>query len=529
MLENLLYIDKTIKSHTFGLTLLQSAQHYQSESSNIGASKILYNSSLWYNLGANLNGKPDSYGTSFGENSLQSYMGRFNYSFNNKYLLTATGRWDGSSVLAEGHKWDFFPSFAAAWKIQEESFLKPIEWINELKFRVGYGVTGNSGVGSYTTMGPLTQYNYVFGTQAAIGYIPMSMANPGLAWEKTAQVNTGIDFSFLKNRISGSLEVYQSNTSDILMQRDIPVITGYPNIWFNIGKMRNTGVELTLSTVNIDKNGFRWTTDLNWSSNKEKIVELVNGKEDMKALNYFIGQPLQVFRTYVVNGLWQNTTEDLAEIAKWSANGFYFEPGQYKPTEQGTPDYKLTDADMVIRGSDRPKWVAGMNNSVSYKNFDLSFSIYSRIGQSYFSSLQPGGSGGGKYVGMVRSVDPNDFWSPDNTTARWPKPTSKAKTSVAAVNQATYINDGSFLTVRNIALSYSIPTRILDKYQVKSCQIYTQVLNPFIFGGDVVKAGLNPDDTNGWTSVNSAGDPTGGSNNNTMMIRSLVFGLRVGF
>ncbi|MCX6238020.1 MAG: TonB-dependent receptor [Bacteroidia bacterium] len=529
MLENLLYIDKTINVHTFGLTLLQSAQYLRSESSNIGASKILYNSSLWYNLGANLNGKPDGYGTGFGESSLQSYMGRFNYSLKNKYLLTITGRWDGSSVLAEGHKWDFFPSFAAAWKIQEENFLKPIGWINELKLRLGYGVTGNSGVGSYTTMGPLTQYNYVFGTAPAIGYIPMSMANPGLSWEKTAQMNTGIDFSILNRRISGSVEFYQSNTSDILMQRDIPVITGYPNIWFNIGKMRNTGVEITLSTVNIQKHGLRWTTDLTFSANKERIVELVNGKEDMKANNYFIGQPLQVFRTYVVDGLWQNTTDDLAEIAKWAANGFFFEPGQYKPVEQGTPDYKLTDADMVIRGSDRPKWVAGMNNTISYKNFELSFFVYSRIGQSYFSSLQPGGSAGGQYVGYVRSANPNEFWSADNPNARWPKPTSKAKTSVAAVNQAMYINDGSFVTVRNIGLSYSVPSRLLEKYQVKSCQIYTQVLNPFIFGGDAVKAGLNPDDTNGWTSVNSVGDPTGGNNNNTMMIRSLVFGLRVGF
>ena len=529
MLENLLYIDKTINVHTFGLTLLQSAQHYRSESSNIGASKILYNSSLWYNIGANLNGKPDSYGTAFTETALQSYMGRFNYSLKNKYLLTVTGRWDGSSVLAEDHKWDFFPSVAAAWKIHEESFVKPIEWVNELKFRLGFGVTGNSAVGPYTTMGPLTQYNYVFGTAPAIGYIPMSMANPGLGWEKTAQINTGLDFSILKHRISGSFEYYRSNTSDVLMQRDIPVITGYPNILFNIGKTRNTGVELTLSTVNIEKNGLRWTTDLNWTSNKEEIIELVNGKEDMKALGLYIGQPLKVFRNYVVGGLWQNTADDLAEMAKWAANGFYFEPGQYKPVEQGTPNYKLEDADMVIRGTDRPKWVAGMNNTISYKNFELSFFIYSRIGQSYFSSLQPGGSSGGKFVGYVRSVNPDDFWSADHTDARWPKPTSKAKTSVTAVNQAMYINDGSFVTVRNIGLSYSIPSKLLDKYQVKSCQIYTQILNPFIFGGDVVKAGLNPDDTNGWTSVNSVGDPTGGSNNNTMIVRSLVFGLRVGF
>jgi TonB-dependent starch-binding outer membrane protein SusC len=529
MIENLLYFDRAYKEHTFGVTLLQSAQKYQSESSNLSASKILYNASKWYNLAANLNGKPDGYGTGFTESALQSYMARFNYSFMNRYLLTATGRWDGSSVLATGHKWDFFPSFALAWKVREESFIKPINVISDLKLRLGYGVTGNSGVGSYTTMGPLTQYNYVFGTSAAIGYIPYMMANPALGWEKTAQWNAGIDFGVLKNRISGTVEYYQSNTRDILMTRDIPVVTGYSSIWYNIGKMKNTGIEISLSTINIDRRGFRWVTDLNWSANKEQIVELVNGKQDMKSNGWFIGHPLQVFRNYKVDGLWQDTPEDQAEIAKWLTNGYTFTPGQYKPVEQGTPDYKLTDDDMVILGSNRPKWVAGMTNTFSYKNFELSCFVYARIGQYYFSSLQPGGSTGGSFVGYVRHMDISRFWSPDNTDAVWPRLTTAAKQSVTAVNQAKYINDGSFVAVRNISLAYNFPTKILSRISIRNLQLYTQVLNPFLFGGAVVKAGINPDDTNGWTSVNSVGDPTGGANNNTMIIRSMVLGLRVGF
>ncbi len=307
MVENLIFLDKSFDVHTFGVTLMQSAQYYTSESSNLAASKILYNSSKWYNLGANLNGKPNSYGTGFNESSMQSYMARLNYNLMDKYLLTATGRWDGSSVLATGNKWDFFPSFAVAWKLQEEDFLKPVEAINELKLRFGWGVTGNSGVGSYTTMGPLTQTNYVFGTAPAIGYIPMMMGNPALGWEKTAQWNAGLDFGILNNRISGTVEFYKSSTSDILMTRDIPVVTGYSSIWYNIGKMDNQGVEISLSTINIDRRGFRWNTDLNWSANKEKIVELVNGKEDMVTNGWFIGHPLQVFRNYDVDGLWQDT------------------------------------------------------------------------------------------------------------------------------------------------------------------------------------------------------------------------------
>ena len=528
MLENLLYFDKTFGKHTFGATLLQSIQKSRTESGSMSASKIIYDSSSWYNLSANLNGNPDGYGTGFTENSLMSYMIRLNYSLMNKYLFTATGRNDGASVLAPGHKWSFFPSFAVAWKVHEESFLKPITWINELKLRVGYGVVGNSAVGAYSTSGPLTQYKYAFGDVAAIGYNPYNMPNPNMKWETTAQTNIGIDFSVLKNRISGTIELYRSNTDNILMDRSIPAIVGFPFITGNIGKMMNRGIEFSVSIVNVQSKKVKWTTDFNWTANHEEIVQLVNGKEDMKGNNWFIGQPLQVFRTYEVNGLWQNTPEDLAAIALWKANGYNFAPGQYKPVEQGTPNYKLEDNDKVIRGTVRPKWIAGMTNSVSFMNFELSAMVYARVGQKYFSSLQPGGSGGGSFVGYVRSVSPSKFWSPDNTGAKWPQPTTDPKASNADVNRAMFINDGSFVSVRNIALSYNIPTKYLEKYRIKSFQVYGQILNPFIFGGEVVKAGINPDDTNGWTSVNSVGDPTGGANNNTMVIKSYVLGVRIG-
>ena len=528
MLENLLYFDKTYGIHTFGATLLQSVQSNRSESASINASKIIYDSSSWYNLAANLNGNPDSYGTGFSENSLMSYMARVNYSLMDKYLFTATGRYDGASVLAPGHKWNFFPSFALAWKMQEEEFIKSFTWIDELKLRVGYGVVGNSAVGAYSTSGPLSQYKYAFGDIAAIGYNPYNMPNPTMKWETTAQTNIGLDFQVLKNRVSGTIEVYQSSTDNILMDRSIPAITGFPFITGNIGKIQNQGIEFTLSTVNIQTKKVRWTTDFNWSKNNEKIVELVNGKEDMKGKNWFIGQPLQVFRTYEVDGLWQNTPEDLAAIASWKTNGYNFAPGQYKPVEQGTPNYKLEDDDKVIRGTVRPKWVAGITNSVSFMNFELSAFVYARIGQKYFSSLQPGGSGGGSFVGYVRSEDPSNFWSADNTNGKWPQPTTDPKASNADVNRAMFINDGSFVSVRNISLAYNIPNIIIDRLHIKKFQVYGQILNPFIFGSDVVKAGINPDDTNGWTSVNSVGDPTGGSNNNTMIIKSFVLGVRVG-
>ena len=526
LIENIIYLNKKLGIHDLSATLMQSAQYSRTESSYIESSKILYDTSRWFNLGANLNGKPDDYGSGFTESALVSYMGRVNYNLLDRYLLTASLRYDGASVLAEGHKFDFFPSLALAWKMQEENFMKSINWIDEMKLRFGYGVTGNSSVSAYTTSGPLVRYNYVFGTTPAIGMLPYSMPNPNLGWEKTAQSNIGLDFGFLNRRIFGTIEAYMSNTYDIIMSRDIPPVTGYPNINDNIGRMRNKGIELTLTTRNIVKKDFSWTTDFNLATNKEEIVELVNGEVDMKGNGWFIGYPLQVFRTYKIDGMWQDTPEDLAEIAKWKANSYNFQPGQYRVVEQGTPDYRLSDDDKVIVGTNRPKFVLGLTNSLTYKNWELSFFLYARLGQSYFSSLIPAGSKGGTFVGYGRKADPSEFWSATNTDAQYPQLTSASTND--DVTRASYINNGSFVAVRNISLAYNFSDNLIKNLYLKNLQLYGQVLNPFMFGGKVLQAGINPDDATGWTGSNSSGDPVGGTNNNTIMMTNFVIGVRAG-
>lgn len=527
LIENILNFNKTFGMHTVGATLVQSAQHFQSEGLNIGASKILYDTSRWFNLAANLNGRPDSYGSGYSENRLLSYMGRINYALLDRYLLSASMRFDGASVLAPGHKWDSFPSVAFAWKMQEESFLKSIPQIDELKLRIGYGVTGNAAVGPYTTSGPLAQYNYVYGVTPAIGMIPFNMPNPYLGWEKTAQTNIGLDFAFFNRRISGTVELYQSNTTDLLLNRSIPAITGFVTILDNIGEMENKGIEFTLSTVNVQTPDFRWTTDFNIAHNQEKIVSLVNGKEDMMGSGWFIGHPTNVFRFYEVDGLWQNNEADLAEIAKWKANGFNFAPGQYKPVEQGEPNYKLEDNDRVIVGNPRPKYVLGLTNTISYKNVELSMFMYGRIGQKYFFNLNPAVSG--NFIGYGRKADLNEFWSPENPTAKYPQLHSRGSTvSNADVNRSANIHDGSFVAIRHISLGYSFPEKLLKPLKINNLNLFAQVLNPFMFGGEVVKSGINPDDTNNLLNFNSVGDLQGATNNNTFMTTSYVFGIRVG-
>jgi TonB-linked SusC/RagA family outer membrane protein len=530
LVENVLYANKTFGVHDLGFTLMQSGQYSRTVTSYMTASKIIADASLWYNMSANANGTPDSYGSGYSVTSMLSYMARFNYSLMGKYILSASIRTDGASQLAQGHKWDSFPAASIAWKIQEESWMKKFKWIDELKLRFGMGTSGNASVSAYSSAGPLAQYAYVYGTTAAYGMLPYNMPNPELGWEHTTQYNLGLDFDVLNHRLSGTIEAYYSDTKRLLLDRSIPALTGYINIVDNVGELHNKGLEITLSSKNIVNKNFTWSTDFSFSTNKNAIVSLVNGKVDMpsQGLNgWYIGQPLNVFRTYKLDGIWQNTDADKAEIAKWKANGTTFYVGQYKPVDQNG-DYKLTDADKVIQGGTDPKYVLGLTNTFAYKNWELSFFLYSRIGQKYFASLIPGGSNPTTgFVGYGRHVDDSQFWSPSNPTGKYPQPTTA--TLLAAVTQASYVNDGSFCIVRNISLGYKVPAKILNKINVRSCQIYAQVMNPFIFGGEVVKSGINPDDTNSWTSTNSVGEASGGTNNNTMMITSFVAGIRVGF
>ena len=528
VLENLLYFDKTFNEiHTVNATIMQSASKSESEGSSISSTGQIYDSSSWYNIAANTLGKPTGYGTSYSANTLTSYMGRLNYTLMNKYILTATGRWDGASVLADGHKWSFFPSFAAAWKLQEESFLKNVEWLRELKLRFGYGVTGNAAVSAYTSTGPLSSNGYVFGSTAAVGYLPQQVSNPNLGWEKTGEYNLGLDFSVLNDRISGGIDVYQMKTTDLLMSKSLPAITGFVTKLQNIGETKNRGIEVSISTVNIKTKDFSWRTSISWSTNKEEIVSLLNGKQDMLSNRWFIGQPLQVYYDYKYDRIWQNTTEDLAEMAKFKANGVNFHPGMIKVADLNS-DYKIDANDQSVLGTNRPKWTGGITNTFTYKEFEMSFFVYAKVGQMYFGGYPTYPSGGANMPKYIAT----DSWSYTNTTAKFPMLNTAefgAYAGIPQYAQSMAYNEGTFVAVRNISLAYSLPAKVLSKLSLKKLQFSCQVLNPFLFGGDLVKRGINPDDNTGWDTASGTGMPVGGQNNNTILSQSVVFGVRVGF
>lgn len=288
-LDNMIMYDKTFGEHSLGVTLLQSASKYNREGGSMSEQNVLIPEFLWNNMGLIdiTNTKyAASIGTSLSENQLASYMARVNYSFKDRYLLTVSGRYDGSSVLAEGNKWDFFPSAALGWRIDQEDFMSDISWINQLKLRFGMGTTGNAAVSAYGTLGAIGAYWMPFSTGNTMIFVTNEpyysssqnlMPNKDLGWEKTTQYNYGIDFSFLNGRVGGTVDIYHSRTSDLLMRMTIPSLSGYPAMMANIGQTKNFGVDMTLNFVPVRTKNFEWVSDLNLAYQKDEIVELSNG------------------------------------------------------------------------------------------------------------------------------------------------------------------------------------------------------------------------------------------------------------
>lgn len=474
--------------HSLGVTLLQSIQQDLSENLSGEVQKLPSDILKYYDLSSGL--MIDGVGSNYIKWNMASFMGHINYGYLGRYLLTVSARYDGSSRLAEGHKWVLFPSAALAWRISDEAFMRKMSWLDNLKLRVGYGKTGNSAVDPYQTKGQLALQHYVFnnGGSEYIGYSPSVMANSQLTWETTDQWNIGLDFGFLKNRINGSVELYLQNTKDLLLERRLPVVSGFSNVISNVGSTRNKGIEITLNTRNIVNKNFTWATDLTFSANKEEIVELYNGKVDDIGSLWFIGYPIDVYYDYKKTGIWQNTTEDLAEMAKFNEKGANFTPGSIR-LQDVDGDYKITDKDKQILGSTRPKFVASMVNNFEYKGFDLSVFLYASVGGMLKNKIEfmekPGRANTIKL----------DYWTPNNPTNAFPRPT-------ADVEKLDYISSlgydkADFLRVRNITLGYTLPEKASKKILMDKVRLYISANNPFIFTGFT---GIDPEGANGRTA-----------------------------
>jgi len=469
-LDHLLYYDTKFGKHGFGMTLLQSQTQFETESSFMSADNVPFSSQKWNALGAVSSLK--SWSSGIVKQSLLSYMARLNYSYTDKYLLTVSGRYDGASVLAPGNKWSFFPSAALGWRMDQENFMKSVNWVTQLKLRLGYGVTGNAAIDPYSTKGRLEAMFYPFGATSTAGQINVTtMANQELGWEKTSQYNAGIDYSIFKSRISGSFDVYTSNTTDLLLKKSIPTVTGFLDTYANIGETKSKGADLSVNTINIKTTDFEWSSSINASYQDNQIVSLANGKQDDLNNKWFIGQSQSIVYGYDAKGVWQDS--DAAEMAKFNANGHTFSAGNVKPVDQNG-DYKIdANNDRVIVGSTIPKYILGITNTFNYKGFELSALLYGRMGYVY-------NTGGEGMVGRYQQRAVN-YWTPTNTNSDYQKPIYSAGYGDQYYESLGY-KHGSFLKIRNISLGYNFPERITNKLNISKLRLYVQASNPgFIF------------------------------------------------
>lgn len=476
--ENILTFDNSFGEHNLNVVGLFSAQSNVTETSGLQGRDIAINRSTFRDLGSSATITGISSGLE--DWGLLSYMARVNYQFKNRYLLTASGRADGSSRLAEGNKWAFFPAVSVAWIISGESFMNS-RVLSFLKLRAGYGQVGNTSINPYQTLGGLARTVYAFGDDGAFGFGQSGIANPDLGWEISKTINIGIDFGLWNDRITGTLELYDTQTDDLLLTRLIPITSGFNSVLENVGATRNRGWELTLSGNAINSSsGFTWDIGLNLFSNREEIVELFNGAVDDVGNRWFIGYPINVFYDHQFDGIWQTSDAD-------QAMQFGSEPGQIKIADvngrdangvlTNQPDGEINTDDRTILGSTVPDWSGGLTNQIKFKGLDFSMLIYTRRGQMINSSFHD--LGANNFEGRYANLNFN-YWTPNNPSNEIPQPRAGG---APRFSSALRYYDGSFIKIKNVTLGYDLARDLLRIPGVSSMRLYVSAVNPLIISG----------------------------------------------
>lgn len=464
--ENLLNYQRVFQEkHEIDFTGLYSIQSRTDELYEMAVRGVPVETQESYNMGS----APIITGISsnYSNWAIVSYMARANYSYRNKYLLTLTTRIDQSSRFSKENRNAVFPSIGVGWNLTQEEFFNNKRVVSYLKVRGSYGKTANTEIDPYQTQGQLFRTTYAFGNTGAYGFRPSAFVNKDLKWETTTSSNIGVDFGFLQDRVTGTIELYRQNTNELLMLKQLPGNTGYSSILENVGETRNSGIEISLSTINlISKNGLKWTTYINWFKNKEEIVSLYGGKEDDIGNNWFIGQPLTVFYDYEKIGIWQLNEESIAASYK-------MKPGEIKIKDQNN-DNVINASDRVVLGTDVPDWVGGITNRLFFKGFDFSFFIYARKGGMIRSLFHDTNN---RLSGRNNNLDV-DYWTPDNPTNAYPRPNQNQESPVFSSSMAYF--DGSFVKVRNITLGFTLGEKAVKALKMKSCRIYGSAQQPFI-------------------------------------------------
>ena len=485
-LENVVTYNKKVGDHNFGITALQSIQRDNSEGNSINVQGVPAETQSFYNVGnaSSVLGV----GSGLVQWTINSYMGRVNYDYKDKYLVTATIRRDGSSRFGENTKYGNFPGIALGWNISNEDFMKGSSWVDLLKLRVSRGSVGNQGVVPYQTQGLLGRTVYAFGNTPAYGYRPETIGNADLHWETSTTTTIGVYFSLWRGRVAGAIELYNTRTTDLLLSDLLPTSIGFNAVTKNIGETQNKGLEASISTVNVNtKSGFKWTSDIVFTKNTEAIISLFNGAVDDVGNKRFIGKPLTAMYDYKKAGIWQTNEAD-------AAKSYQSAVGQIK-VQDTNGDGKITADDRVYLGSDIPTWSGGITNRFSYKGFDLNFFIYARVGQTILSGFHRDNNA---LAGRYEQIKV-DYWTPNNPTNEFPRPNSSQEFPV--YNSAIIYFDGTFVKVRNINFGYTFPASITSKLHLQSLRLFTSIQQPFIFSSYRSKYnGVDPETSDGTVS-----------------------------
>ncbi|RZK42069.1 MAG: SusC/RagA family TonB-linked outer membrane protein, partial [Hymenobacter sp.] len=476
--DNILtYNTQIAGDHSINVTALQELQSLNHASSiTLSANNLIFESQKWYSLQNNTDALVTGSGT-YTASQYLSYMGRIEYGYKSKYLLTASARYDNSSVLAPSKAGSIFPAASVAWQIDRESFFANQNVLTSAKLRAGIGQVGNASIDPYQTGGPLQFTNYSWGNGvAAIGSAPRTFRTPDLGWEKTTTTNLGLEFGLFRGRISGTIDLYRSITKDLLQLRQIPAANGVTSVYFNLGKTQNKGIEISVNTQNINKGSFRWSTDWLFTANREKILDINGtGNSDYNNL-WLLGQPLQVYWSYKKEGIFQysDTGKGGGVLGDkyWTKNGRLnsnFQPGKIR-IQDTNGDSTFSQADRVVLGSHNPDFIASIGNTFSYGNFDLNFLVYFRIGGLY-RVARPG------LVGRYQS-NKVDYWTPTNPTNEYQQPTQTS--DIPTFWEALTYRDASFAKVKNITLTYRLPKKLTSKIYANNMAFYFSAVNPIL-------------------------------------------------
>jgi len=483
--ETFLNYTKTFKGdHTLNGLVGLSWQGTNFFSVNASSQNFSTDFFQYYNLGAgSVQNASASNKSGFAFNS---YFGRLNYGFKDKYLVTFTGRVDGSSKFGDNHKFAFFPSAAVAWNASNEDFIKNSKTVSHLKLRVSHGLTGNSEIAPYSSDPLLGSYTAIFNNARFSGVGTNRLGNPDLKWEKTAQTDAGLELGLLENRISFEADWYYRKTTDMLLESPLPRSTGYPSLMKNIGSMENKGIELTLHTINIKTQDFTWSTTFNISMNRNKVLSLATPAPIFSGNPNFlsntgiiqVGQPVGSFWGLVREGVWTDAERDQAKKFSSYRGGKPILPGDLKYRDVNG-DSAINDLDRMIIGNGNPKGWGSFNNSFSYKNFDLLIEIGYMYGNDVLNQTKHSGEDRTGIANSFSSV--LDYYQPGKNNNNTMIATTRDTRAGYVTNVDTrWVEDGSFIRGKNLLVGYNFPATTLSKLRISKLRVTASVQNFFL-------------------------------------------------